>query len=302
MILWAAVCLAAFFLMSGKEIRAEETPGSICVIYHGRTMDDERIALSEVPFALYEVGEFKDGTWVLSGPFEGSGISLEGASSSEKRIVAEELYEYAKEHGIAKTEKDTDINGVVQFFDLKERMYLIAQTTLKVVGVEDTFWSEPFLVKVPSLIDGAVVYDVTVEPKSSWGPDNDLDPAPDPNPDPDPDPSPGETEPNPGPEETEPDSPDSGGGSGENPGGGSGGGSSWNGGNPTPEKDSGMPSETLPVETLPIESESVDTPDGGWQETSARTGDFTELGKYVTGLVVSMGVIGFLLYRRIRKS
>ena len=61
----------------------------------------------------------------------------------------------------------TDSTGHTIFSKLNEGMYLITQIG-SVKNGNDTFESAPFLVSVPSDIDGYFMYDVKVEPKVTW--------------------------------------------------------------------------------------------------------------------------------------
>ena len=69
--------------------------------------------------------------------------------------------------GISGNQQLTDSTGHIVFSNLNEGMYLITQIG-SVKNGNDTFESAPFLVSVPSNIDGYLMYDVKVEPKMTW--------------------------------------------------------------------------------------------------------------------------------------
>ena len=75
--------------------------------------------------------------------------------------------------------------GRTSFGKLKEGIYLLAQIG-NVESDTDKFESAPFLVNIPSEINGNVEYNVTIEPKAEWfspetppnNPDKPKDPTP----------------------------------------------------------------------------------------------------------------------------
>lgn len=156
------------FLLSAKPLQAAEITGSIRVEYQGKTKDDEKIMLSDTPFTLYEVGAMKDGKWRLNEIFAKSGISLEGTTASERKAQAEKLYAYVRKNQLSGVIQKTDKNGVAVFTNLNNRVYLIIQTEKKTTAQAGSFNSEPFLVSIPSEVNGEILYDVRVEVKSEW--------------------------------------------------------------------------------------------------------------------------------------
>ena len=63
--------------------------------------------------------------------------------------------------------QETDSSGCTSFGELDEGIYLIAQIE-NVESGTDKFESAPFLVNIPSEINGEAEYDVVIEPKGEW--------------------------------------------------------------------------------------------------------------------------------------
>lgn len=95
------------------------------------------------------------------------GVSLHDTSAEARNKQAKQLLEYARKKGISGNQQLTDSTGHTVFSNLNEGMYLITQMG-SVKNGNDTFESAPFLVSVPSDIDGYLMYDVKVEPKVTW--------------------------------------------------------------------------------------------------------------------------------------
>ena len=81
--------------------------------------------------------------------------------------------------------QEIDTSGRTSFGELDEGIYLLAQIG-NVESGTDKFESAPFLVNIPSEINGNVEYNVTIEPKAEWvssetppsNPDKPKDPTP----------------------------------------------------------------------------------------------------------------------------
>lgn len=273
------LCTCSAYSMDA--MAAEDQPGSICIIYHGRIGEMKKIPLTEVPFALYEVGTLQDGRWVLEEGFRDSGVSLEGEGALERETQAAQLYAYAKEQGLKGETERTDANGVVLFGGLQEKMYLAAQTEKKVTRQKGSFMSEPFLVAVPEEIEGETVYEITIGLKSGWTPEEDSN---------------GGLEEKPEKPEKPPEDKPGNGGSGSG-----GGGSDWEGGS-SQEQDRGT--ENSPEQELPsapaADTEELPEPitelPASVSQAGAQTGDDSHLVRYTVCLLASMGMILILLY------
>lgn len=167
---WLMAVLTVF-LFGGNVVRAEEKTGKICIEYHGRTADTERIPLEGAVFQLYFAGEKQENGWQLSGGFEKAEVSLDDTTASGRREQAETLYEYAREQKITGIEQKTDANGNTTFSGVKEGLYLVAQKEKVTEKTYGSFYAAPFLIGIPGE-EGS--YEVTVRPKSEWEPPTDT--------------------------------------------------------------------------------------------------------------------------------
>lgn len=150
------------------EIYAAENAGSVTIEYHGRTKDDTEINLSGAQFVLYKIGSFQEEKWTFSETFQNAGISLDYESASDRKEQAEKLYAYAVEQKIQGKTQKTDTSGVTTFDNLERGVYLIAQKEKLVYDESEEYMTSPFLISIPTEVDGKEVDRVTVEPKSEW--------------------------------------------------------------------------------------------------------------------------------------
>ena len=159
--------LMSVFFGSLFQVHAESRMGSIEIDYKGRTDTQEEIVLSGAKFEIIPIQYVEKGNWVWQSSFVDCGVSLHDTSAEARNKQAKQLLEYARKKGISGNQQLTDSMGHTVFSNLNEGMYLITQIG-SVKNGNDTFESAPFLVSVPSDIDGYLMYDVKVEPKVTW--------------------------------------------------------------------------------------------------------------------------------------
>lgn len=159
--------LIVLLLVSLIQVHADSRTGSIDIDYKGRTDNQEEIILSGAKFEIIPIQYVENGNWVWQSSFEDCGISLHDTSAEARNKQAKQLLEYARKKGVSGNQQLTDSTGHTVFSNLNEGMYLITQID-SVKNGNDTFESAPFLVSVPSDIDGYLMYDVKVEPKVTW--------------------------------------------------------------------------------------------------------------------------------------
>lgn len=159
--------LISMLFVSLIQVHADSRTGSIDVDYKGRTDSQEEIILSGAKFEIIPIQYVEDEKWVWQSSFVDCGISLNDTSAESRNKQAKQLLEYARKKGISGNQQFTDSTGHTVFSNLNEGMYLITQIGSLKNG-NDTFESAPFLVSIPSDIDGYLVYDVKVEPKVTW--------------------------------------------------------------------------------------------------------------------------------------
>lgn len=159
--------LISLLFVSLIQVHADSRTGSIDIDYKGRTDNQEEIILSGAKFEIIPIQYVENEKWVWQSSFVDCGVSLHDTSAEARNKQAKQLLEYARKKGIAGNQQLTDSMGHTVFSNLNEGMYLITQIG-SVKNGNDTFESAPFLVSVPSDIDGYLMYDVKVEPKVTW--------------------------------------------------------------------------------------------------------------------------------------
>ena len=159
--------LIILLFVSLIQVHADSRTGSIDIDYKGRTDNQEEIILSGAKFEIIPIQYVENEKWVWQSSFVDCGVSLHDTSAEARNKQAKQLLEYARKKGISGNQQLTDSTGHTVFSNLNEGMYLITQIG-SVKNGNDTFESAPFLVSVPSDIDGYLMYDVKVEPKVTW--------------------------------------------------------------------------------------------------------------------------------------
>ena len=161
------ILFGSFIDVSTIHAEAGTRKGSIQIIYKGRNHADEEVILSGAEFAIFPIQYKKNDEWIWQNGFENSGVSLGDTSADEREKQAKRLFEYANKSNISRTTQVTDSLGYASFAELEEGIYLIAQIGNVDCGT-DKFESAPFLVNIPSEINGKAEYDVVIEPKGEW--------------------------------------------------------------------------------------------------------------------------------------
>ena len=177
--------VGSFIDISTIHAEAGSRTGSIQIIYKGRNSSDKEVTLSGAKFSIFPIQYMKNDELVWENGFKDSGISLQDTSAEAREKQAKQLYAFAKGNDISGLMQETDSSGCTSFGELDEGIYLIAQIE-NVESGTDKFESAPFLVNIPSEINGNVEYNVTIDPKAEWvssetppnNPDKPKDPTP----------------------------------------------------------------------------------------------------------------------------
>ena len=159
--------LISLLFVSLIQVHADSRMGSIDIDYKGRTDNQEEIILSGAKFEIIPIQYVENEKWVWQSSFVDCGVSLHDTSAEARNKQAKQLLEYARKKGVSGNQQLTDSMGHALFSGLNEGMYLVFQID-SVKNGNDTIESAPFLVSIPSDIDGYLVYDVKVEPKVTW--------------------------------------------------------------------------------------------------------------------------------------
>ena len=179
-LLLAVLCSALIITWAS----AAERKGSLRVTL----TDDDDLPVAGVTMGLCRVGE-KNGT--LTADFSGAGIAPASLLSDRDNAAnAGKLAAWAGQHALTGAELTTDTAGRVFYDELTEGVYLV----LCKPGQELTF--TPFLVQIPTVINGTELYNIHSDPKAEVPGDPGTGPSPDPGTGPSPDPG---TDPSPDP-------------------------------------------------------------------------------------------------------
>ena len=130
------------------------------------TAEDESTVykLSNTEFMMYQVGAYKNQSWVLKKEFARAGVVFDFEDSSAQAEAAKKLEKYVKDNSIKGTSQKIDSNGEVMYRDLEKGVYLFIQTNSTHIG-DQVYQSEPFIITVTGYYDGQIIWDVTAEPK-----------------------------------------------------------------------------------------------------------------------------------------
>lgn len=124
-----------------------------------------------VPFEIYYVASVgADGTFTLSGDFKDYPVRINGLSAEGQRALAGTLAAYVDRDGLSPYDSgETNSQGLLYFpkqrTAMSTGMYLVVGRTHTVDG--RVYTTEPFVVTLPTQVDGKWEYKVIVEPKHS---------------------------------------------------------------------------------------------------------------------------------------
>ena len=159
--------MSTFMNVSTIHADSGSRKGSIQIVYKGRNELNKEVNLSGAKFSIYQVQYMSNDTLTWKDNFKDSYISLVDTSAQAREKQAKQLYEYAQKKGIPCLTQETNTLGRMSFRNLDQGIYLIIQKGYVESG-KSQFESAPFLVSIPSLVDGSVEYSVKVEPKAEW--------------------------------------------------------------------------------------------------------------------------------------
>lgn len=159
--------MGAFMNVSTIYAESGSRKGSIQIVYKGRNELNQEVNLSDAKFSIYQVQYMSNDTLTWKDNFKDLHISLVDTSAEAREKQAKQLYKYAQKKDISCSLQETNTLGRTTFSNLTQGIYLIAQEGYVESG-KNQFESAPFLVEIPSLVDGSVEYNVTIEPKAEW--------------------------------------------------------------------------------------------------------------------------------------
>ena len=120
--------------------------------------------ISNTEFTMYQVGVYKNNSWILKNEFVKSGVVFDFEDSSVQAACAKKLAKYVHDNKMKGIAETTNSNGEILYKNLEKGVYLFIQTDSAPIG-ERLYQSEPFIITVPGNYDGQIIWDVTAEPK-----------------------------------------------------------------------------------------------------------------------------------------
>lgn len=152
--------------------------GEITVYMHGSTEYVKDIPLSGEEVAVYRAAYLKDGIWTPTELFADSGFRLEDMTAESMERCADLLYQYVNDNAIKGSAAVTDENGRAVFSGLEAGLYLVCpekETSYETEKEAGVFLADPYVVSVPSEINGQADYTVETVPKTEWVPEEEGD-------------------------------------------------------------------------------------------------------------------------------
>lgn len=157
------ICMICMLLLLITFSVSANDQGSI--LLKAAAEDDSVVCkLSNTEFTMYQVGTYKNNSWVLKTEFAKSGVIFDFEDSSAQAAAAKKLEKYVKDNRIQGKSETTNSNGEILYKDLEKGVYLFIQTHCTHLG-NQIYQSEPFIITVPGEYDSQVIWDVTAEPK-----------------------------------------------------------------------------------------------------------------------------------------
>lgn len=167
------ICMLFIFLPT-KTVLAKENTGSISLYAH--YLDDGKIVeFVDMPFQIVKVADIVNGQFVNVGDFKDFKNISTNMNASQMKEMSYALQAYMKGKNISFTdEKNTNKNGIVQFFDLDLGLYLISQKERDDIK----YYSEPFLISIPMIEDSNEIFNVYSKPKFIEKDENEIPTSP----------------------------------------------------------------------------------------------------------------------------
>lgn len=147
--------MSTFMNVSTIHAESGSRKGSIQIVYKGRNELNQEVNLSDAKFSIYQVQYMSNDTLTWKDNFKDLHISLVDTSAEAREKQAKQLYKYAQKKDIYCLTQKINTLGRTTFSNLTQGIYLIVQEGYVESG-KSQFESAPFLVEIPSLVDGSV--------------------------------------------------------------------------------------------------------------------------------------------------
>ena len=170
---WSILVLVVLVLLLGmvqRPVCAQQTAGSLRLDCH-INVDGRSIPLADDTYAIVKIADITVGatqlTYQVTQDFEDFSYEWDKLGNEARHQVALELETYVKEHPHLLTRTETtDEDGIVCFAQLEPALYLVSRIQVDVVNQACTL--DPFLVDVPTMVDGKLEYDLNAVPKFDY--------------------------------------------------------------------------------------------------------------------------------------
>lgn len=162
------VCFILFSLHSRESYAQDKGVGSITLYSHFNA-DSGSIQIENDYFRVTKIADYVDGHYVNKTQFSFFPLYSEKMNASEKKELAFDLEKYTyKEKIEPDDEKSSDKKGYTVFNNLEKGVYLVTQNRQE-LSAQKQYITNPFLVSIPMVSDGKLIYDIYAEPKYTDG-------------------------------------------------------------------------------------------------------------------------------------
>lgn len=162
------VCFILFSLHSRESYAQDKGVGSITLYSHFNA-DSGSIQIENDYFRVTKIADYVDGHYVNKTQFSFFPLYSEKMNASEKMALSSDLEQYVYQQKITPdNEKSSDKKGYTVFSNLDKGVYLITQNRQE-NSAQKQYITNPFLVSIPMVSDGKLIYDIYAEPKYTDG-------------------------------------------------------------------------------------------------------------------------------------
>lgn len=170
---WIILLLVAMLLVSlQRPVYAQQLTGSLQLDCHVN-VDDRSIPLANDTYAIVKIADITVQespaalTYQTTEEFSDFQYDWANLDDDARRQAAQELAAFAKEQPeLLSTTKITDRNGDLTFSQLEPALYLVVRTQVDVANRACSL--DPFLVDIPTIVNGRLEYTLTAIPKFDY--------------------------------------------------------------------------------------------------------------------------------------
>ncbi len=157
------VVISILIIFGGIKAFATQQPCSLTI---NVTTADNSAQVSQIKVGLCKIASLQEGKYELTDAFSTSGISVENILNKTNSNHNAEIYRYVIDNNITYDTATTNSEGSAVFSNLNQGIYLVFCENSQSL----TF--SPYMVSLPAVVNGNLVYNVTSEPKTINSKDN----------------------------------------------------------------------------------------------------------------------------------